>query len=103
MSLVVVGSVALVSIETARATKERVLGGAASFFSVAASFLTAPVRLVGVVGEDFPEEHLAWFEALGIDLAGLERAPGKTFFWRGRYSPDLAQRTTLDTQLGVFE
>jgi sugar/nucleoside kinase (ribokinase family) len=103
MSLVVVGSVALDSIETARATREGVLGGAASFFSVAASFLTRPVQLVGVVGEDFPEHHLAWFRERGVDLAGLESARGKTFHWRGRYSPDLAQRTTLETQLGVFE
>jgi sugar/nucleoside kinase (ribokinase family) len=103
MSLVVVGSVALDSIETAKVTKERVLGGAASFFSVAASFLTTPVRRVAVVGEDFPEEHVEWIRSRGIDMDGLERAPGKTFFWRGRYSPDLAQRTTLDTQLGVFE
>ena len=103
MSLVVVGSVALDSIETAKVTKERVLGGAASFFSVAASFLTTPVQLVAVVGEDFPEEHLEWIHGRGVDLAGLERQKGKTFFWRGRYSPDLAQRTSLDTQLGVFE
>jgi sugar/nucleoside kinase (ribokinase family) len=103
MSLVVVGSVALDSIETSKVTKERVLGGAASFFSVAASFLTNPVRLVAVVGEDFPEEHLDWIRGRGVDLDGLERAPGKTFFWRGRYSDNLAQRTTLDTQLGVFE
>jgi sugar/nucleoside kinase (ribokinase family) len=80
-----------------------VLGGAASFFSVAASFLTTPVRLVAVVGEDFPEEHLDWIRGRGVDLDGIERAAGKTFFWRGRYSDNLAQRTTLDTQLGVFE
>jgi len=103
MSLVVVGSVALDSIETTKVTQERVLGGAASFFSVAASFLTNPVRLVAVVGEDFPEEHLEWIRGRGVDLAGLERAAGKTFFWRGRYSDNLAERTTLDTQLGVFE
>ena len=103
MSLVVVGSVALDSVETEQAKKEAILGGAASFFSVAASFLATPVRLVAVIGEDFPEEHLDFFRKRGIDLAGLERAKGKTFHWRGRYSKDLAQRTTLDTQLGVFE
>ena len=103
MSLVVVGSVALDSVETAQGSRERVLGGAASFFSVAASFLTRPVRLVGVVGEDFPEEHVRFLGEQGIDLSGLERTAGLTFFWRGRYSPDLACRTTLETQLNVFE
>ena len=103
MSLLVVGSVALDGVETQSAVRERVLGGAASFFSVAASFLTTPVRLVAVVGDDFPAEHLAFFRERGIDLAGLERARGPTFYWRGRYGADLSSRKTLDTQLGVFE
>jgi sugar/nucleoside kinase (ribokinase family) len=102
-NLVVVGSVALDTIETATEKHERVLGGAASFFSVAASFLTRPVQLVGVVGADFPDSHLGFFRERGIQLDGLERATGPTFHWRGRYSDDLATRTTLDTQLGVFE
>jgi sugar/nucleoside kinase (ribokinase family) len=100
--LLVVGSVALDTVETTTARREELLGGAASFFSVAASFL-APVRLTGVVGEDFPEEHVAYLRRHQIDLAGLERVPGRTFRWSGRYSPDFNARTTLDTQLNVFQ
>jgi sugar/nucleoside kinase (ribokinase family) len=99
--LVVVGSVALDTIEARGVTVERVLGGSASFFSVAASHFT-PVKLVGVVGDDFPEEHCRFFAERGIALDGLEHAPGKTFHWSGRYSDDLVHRTTLDTQLNVF-
>ena len=100
--LLVVGSVALDTVETATARRDDVLGGAASFFSVAASFL-APVRLTGVVGSDFPEEHVALLRRHQIDLLGLERASGRTFRWSGRYSNDFNLRTTLDTQLNVFE
>jgi sugar/nucleoside kinase (ribokinase family) len=100
--LLVVGSVALDSVETQAAKRDEVLGGAASYFSVAASFF-APVRLIGVVGNDFPKEHEALLGSFGVDLAGLERAPGRTFRWAGRYSPDFNHRTTLDTQLNVFE
>jgi sugar/nucleoside kinase (ribokinase family) len=100
--LLVVGSVALDSVETTTARKVEVLGGAASYASAAASFLT-PVRLTGVVGTDFPEEHVKFLEQLSVDLGGLERASGRTFRWSGRYSPDFNQRTTLDTQLNVFE
>jgi sugar/nucleoside kinase (ribokinase family) len=100
--LLVVGSVALDTVETASARRPVVLGGAASYFSVAASFL-APVRLTAVVGTDFPEEHVGFLREHAVDLAGLERAHGRTFRWSGRYSPDFAQRTTLDTQLNVFE
>ncbi len=103
MSVVVVGSVALDSIETPESSHEDVLGGAASYFSVAASFLSSPVRLVGVVGEDFPEAHVDFFRSRGIDLQGLKRVSGKTFRWKGRYLPDMVQRETLDTQLNVFE
>ena len=77
------------------------LGGSASFFSTAASYFT-PVKLVAVVGEDMPEQHLKFLASRGVDLTGLERARGKTFRWKGRYSDDLASRTTLDTQLNVF-
>jgi sugar/nucleoside kinase (ribokinase family) len=101
-SLLVVGSVGLDTVETRSDRRQDVLGGAASYFSVAASFL-APVRLTAVVGTDFPAEHTALFGRHAVDLAGLERAPGKTFRWSGRYSPDFATRTTLDTQLNVFE
>jgi sugar/nucleoside kinase (ribokinase family) len=97
----VVGSVAFDSIESRGVQKTQVLGGSASFFSVAASYF-APVKLVGVVGEDFPDEHVRFFEKRGIALDGLARANGKTFHWSGRYSDDLAHRTTLDTQLNVF-
>jgi sugar/nucleoside kinase (ribokinase family) len=94
--------VALDSVETAGDRRSDVLGGAASFSSFAASFLT-PVRLTGVVGTDFPEEHVNFLSKHGVDMAGLERADGRTFRWSGRYSPDFLQRTTLDTQLNVFE
>jgi sugar/nucleoside kinase (ribokinase family) len=99
--LVVVGSVALDSVEANGSVHDDVLGGSASFFSTAASYF-APVKLVAVVGEDMPEQHLKFLGARGVDLAGLERAKGKTFRWKGRYSQDLASRTTLDTQLNVF-
>ena len=83
-----VGSVAYDTVETPFGRAEKVLGGSASFFSVAASFF-APVMLVAVVGEDFGEEQVQVFEGRGIDLEGLERAKGKTFHWAGRYSYDL--------------
>jgi sugar/nucleoside kinase (ribokinase family) len=100
-SLLVVGSVGLDDVETRAGKRTGVLGGAASYFSVAASFL-APPRMVAVVGTDFPQNHTALFESRGVDLAGLERVPGETFRWSGKYSPDFASRTTLDTRLNVF-
>jgi len=99
--LVVVGSVALDSVEANGTLHDDVLGGSASFFSTAASYFTS-VKLVAVVGEDMPKQHLEFLASRGVDLAGLERANGKTFRWKGRYSDDLASRTTLDTQLNVF-
>lgn len=99
--LLVVGSVALDSVETHAARREEILGGSASFVSTAASFFT-PVQLVAVVGEDFPQQHVEFFQSHGIDVAGLARVPGRTFRWSGRYSPNFNQRTTLDTQLNVF-
>jgi sugar/nucleoside kinase (ribokinase family) len=99
--LVVVGSVAFDSIEARGVKKEQVLGGSASFFSVAASYF-APVKLVGVVGDDFPAAHEQFLAGRGVDVGGLEHARGKTFHWSGRYSDDLAHRTTIDTQLNVF-
>jgi sugar/nucleoside kinase (ribokinase family) len=103
--LLVVGSVALDSVETRAGKRVEVLGGAATYFSVAASFLTpTPVRLVGVVGDDFAEEHTKLLESRHVDLAGLERvAGGRTFRWAGVYAPDFSTRTTLDTQLNVFQ
>jgi sugar/nucleoside kinase (ribokinase family) len=102
MSILVVGSVAYDTVETPSGRAERVLGGSASFFAVAASYF-APVNLVGVVGDDFGEKQLEAFHGRPIDLAGLERAPGKTFHWQGRYSTDLNSRDTIRTDLNVFE
>lgn len=102
MSILVVGSVAYDTVETPFGRAERVLGGSASFFSVAASFF-APVNLVAVVGDDFGEEQLAAFRGRPIDLGGLERTGGKTFHWQGKYSLDLNSRETICTDLNVFE
>ncbi len=102
MSILVVGSVAYDTVETPFGRAERVLGGAASYFSVAASFF-CPVNLVAVVGRDFGEEQLRAFRGRSIDLAGLERADGLTFHWQGKYSYDLNSRDTLRTDLNVFE
>jgi sugar/nucleoside kinase (ribokinase family) len=102
MSILVVGSVAFDSVETPFGKAEKVLGGSASFFSVAASFFV-PVSLVGVVGSDFGEKERAAFAGRDIDLAGLEQADGLTFHWGGKYSFDLNSRDTLFTDLNVFE
>jgi sugar/nucleoside kinase (ribokinase family) len=102
MSMLVVGSVAFDTVETPFGRAERVLGGSASFFAVAASFFT-PVSLVGVVGRDFGEEQLRAFRGREIDLSGLERMEGDTFHWQGRYSYDLNSRETICTELNVFE
>lgn len=101
MSLLVVGSVAFDAIETPFGKTERTVGGAATYFSLAAALLS-PVRLVGVVGEDFSASDEAVFRGRKIDLAGLERAAGNSFFWAGRYSSDLRSRETLRTDLNVF-
>jgi len=102
MSILVVGSVAYDTVETPFGRAERVLGGSASFFAVAASFFV-PVNLVGVVGRDFGEKQLAAFRGRGIDLEGLERMDGETFHWQGKYSYDLNSRETVCTELNVFE
>ncbi len=101
MTVLVVGSVALDSVETPFGKADDVLGGSATFFSAAASLLT-PVQLVGVVGSDYPVEKLKPLEERGVDLAGLEHADGPSFRWRGRYGHDLNSAETLETQLGVF-
>jgi sugar/nucleoside kinase (ribokinase family) len=101
MPLLAVGSVALDSLETPFGRREDVLGGSASYFSVCSSFF-GPTRMVAVVGEDFPEEHVAFFSSRGIDLSGLVRQAGRTFRWKGRYEFDLNTAHTLDTQLNVF-
>ncbi len=101
MSLLVVGSVAFDALETPFGKVERTVGGAATYFSVAASFFTR-VNLVGVVGDDFTAREAAIFRNRRIDISGLERAPGKTFFWAGRYTDNLNDRVTLATELNVF-
>jgi sugar/nucleoside kinase (ribokinase family) len=102
VSLTVVGSVAFDSVETPWDSRERMLGGAATHFALAASFF-CDVRIVGVVGDDFGEPELAVFHERGIATDDLERVEGgKTFFWAGRYHYDLNTRDTLDTQLNVF-
>ena len=101
MSILVVGSVAFDTVRTPFGQAEEVLGGSATYFSVAASFF-ADVRLVAVVGEDFPEHHLAFLRSRKVDLRGLQRVPGRTFRWVGEYGFDLNQARTLDTQLNVF-
>jgi len=102
MSLVVVGSVALDSVETPFGKKDDVLGGSATFFSTAAAFFTR-VMAVAVVGEDFPEEHLEFLRSRGVDLEGVTREKGRTFRWRGKYTFQLNEAQTLDTQLNVFQ
>ena len=101
MNVLVVGSVALDSVETPFGKADDVLGGSANFFSAAASLLTT-VQLVGVVGSDYPMEKLEPLAKRGVDLAGLERAEGQSFRWRGRYRHDLNAAETLETHLGVF-
>jgi sugar/nucleoside kinase (ribokinase family) len=101
MSLVVVGSMALDTVKTPFGEVKDVLGGAATFFSLAASQFTR-VQVVAVVGEDFPEEHLDLLRSRNIDVSGVQRRPGRTFRWSGEYTYDLNTAHTLDTQLGVF-
>jgi sugar/nucleoside kinase (ribokinase family) len=101
MSLLVVGSVAFDAIETPLGKVDRTLGGAASYFALAASHFT-PVRIVAVVGEDFTKKEEAVFRGRKINLDGVERAKGKSFFWSGRYSINMNERSTLATELNVF-
>lgn len=101
MSILVVGSIALDDIETPWGQRQAALGGACTYFATAAS-LYVPVHVVGVVGTDFPQEHLAFLKARGIDLKGLQIVEGKTFTWRGRYGTDLGDAETLETCLNVF-
>ena len=101
MAILVVGSVAFDTLETPSGKRERVLGGAATHFALAASFFTN-VRVVGVVGEDFLPEHEAVLTAKGVDTTGIERAPGLSFHWTGSYLNDLNAADTLATDLNVF-
>jgi sugar/nucleoside kinase (ribokinase family) len=102
MSVLIVGSTALDSIKTPQAENPRLLGGSASYAGVAASFF-GPVKLVGVVGDDFPQRYIRLYQRHGIDLEGLQRLPGKTFHWSGEYELNMNNRRTLLTELGVFE
>jgi sugar/nucleoside kinase (ribokinase family) len=102
MSLLVVGSIAFDSVKTPSKEVHDLLGGSAVYFSLAASFL-APVRLVGVVGSDFPSHHLQMLEERGVDTAGVEVAEGKTFRWSGEYFGGMNHRETLSVDLNVFE
>ena len=102
MPLLVVGSVALDSVETPAEKRDDVLGGSAVYFSYAASYFS-PVRLVGVVGEDWPAEHTQLLEKRGVDATGLQVVPGgETFRWRGKYLPNMNDRETLEVHLNVF-
>jgi len=102
MSLLVVGSVALDSVETPFGKRENVLGGSATYFAAASSLLTR-VSVVGVVGDDFPLDELEFLRKRGVVLDGLEKVAGKTFRWKGKYGFDLNAAQTLETQLNVFE
>ncbi len=103
MTLLVVGSVAFDAVETPFGKRDKTLGGSATFFSSSASYFT-PVRLVAVVGRDFPEEHIDYLKARGVDTAGLSvDKTGDTFFWSGKYDFNLNDCKTLETKLGVFE
>ncbi len=111
MSILAIGSVALDTVETPHGRAERVIGGSATFFSAAASVI-APVRVVAVVGDDYPLERLRFLTerstdlngpiGFDVDLAGIEQRPGRSFFWAGRYHEGFGARETLATRLGVF-
>ncbi len=102
MSLLVVGSIAFDSVKTPFGTADEVLGGSATYFSTAASYFT-DVKLVAVVGEDFPDKHVQFLKSRRIDVSGLQKSEGRTFRWKGEYGYDLNEARTLDTQLNVFE
>src|SRR5437868_13698598 len=102
MSILVVGSVAFDGIKTPAGKVDRCLGGSATYFSLAASFF-ADVRVVAVVGDDFTADDQEIFNKRGVDMSGLQRANGKTFFWRGAYGENMNDAHTLSTDLNVFE
>jgi sugar/nucleoside kinase (ribokinase family) len=99
--MVVVGSVAYDGVETPHGKVDRMLGGSCTYIALSASFFTSP-KIVAVVGEDFAQEDTDLLLSRGVDLEGLERVPGKSFFWAGKYSPDMNDRETLVTDLNVF-
>jgi len=102
MSILVVGSVAFDTIETPKGKRDRCLGGAATYFALAASYFT-DVRVIAVVGEDFTAEHEAVLTRRGVDTQGLEHTAGKSFHWTGSYVKSLNEAQTLNTELNVFE
>lgn len=103
MSLVAVGTVAFDNIETPAGRADRVVGGACTYISLSASYFVKPIRIVSVIGGDFPEEMLDYLKSRGVDLEGLQVRPDeKSFFWAGKYHRDLNTRDTLDTQLNVL-
>ena len=102
MSLVIVGTFNLDTIETPQERRERIVGGSGTYCCLAASFFTTP-RIVGVVGEDFPKDTLELFNTRGIDTEGLLIKPGKTFFWEGRYEDDPNKRTTIATEVNILK
>ncbi len=103
MSLLAVGTVAFDDIETPFGRAEMVVGGAATYITMAASYFTKDLKIVSVIGDDFPREELAYLESRGIDLEGLQVLEGeKSFFWSGRYHENMNERDTLDTQLNVL-
>ena len=104
MSLLVIGTVAFDAIETPFGKTDKIVGGAATFISMAASYFTKNINLVSVVGDDFPTESIEMLHRRGVNTAGLQIKQGeKTFFWSGRYHNDMNSRDTLDTQLNVLE
>ena len=104
MSLLAVGTVALDSVETPFGAEDNILGGSATYITLAARYFCEPVQLVGVVGHDFPQEYMETLRESGVDLEGLQvDAEGETFFWRGRYHYDMNERDTLATDLNVLE
>lgn len=102
MSIVVVGSIAFDTIKTPFGQREKSLGGAANYFTVAAQFF-GKVQMVGVIGEDFPHAHLDYLRSRGVDISGVEVMPGRSFHWHGEYGFDLSEAKTLQTELNVFE
>src|SRR3954463_4062093 len=102
MSVLIVGSTALDSIKTPKAQNPRLLGGSASHAAVAASFF-GPVKMVGIVGDDFPKRYIQLYKKHRIDIEGLQVVKGKTFHWSGEYEVNMNNRRTITTELGVFE
>ena len=102
MSIVVVGTTAFDSVRTPYGAAEKVLGGSANYFSMAASFFT-PIKMVSVIGEDFPENHLEYLASRNVCTKGIAKLLGKTFHWKGQYERDLSEAETLETHLNVLE